>query len=181
MLATCRINGWPIDSYLELGHPLQAAITAGIESLGAVVTHVGVDGCGAPTHAIALADLAKVFAALAAPGSLIGRAMTSYPSMVGGPTSDTTLWMQAVPTLIAKEGAAGVMAAGLADGRAIAFKVADGSGAARRAVVAEALRSAGVDVDAMAVSNIRQFDVRVLGHGRTVGLLEALEWTRCSS
>lgn len=181
MLATCRVNGWPIDAYLEPDHPLQSAITAEIEALGAVVTHVGIDGCGAPTHAIALADLARAFAALAAPGSLVGRAMSSHPSMVGGPTRDVTLWMQAVPTLVAKEGAAGVMAAGLADGRAIAYKVADGSDAARRAVVAEALRSAGVDVDAIAASTVRQFDVPVLGHGRTIGLLEALEWTRCTS
>jgi L-asparaginase II len=181
MLATCRINGWPIDGYLELDHSLQVAITAGIESLGAVVTHVGVDGCGAPTHAIGLADLARAFATLAAPGSMVGRAMSSHPSMVGGPTRDVTLWMQAVPTLVAKEGAAGVMAAGLADGRAIAFKVADGSDSARQAIVAEALRSVGVDVDAMAASTVEQVEVPVLGHGRPVGRLEALEWTRCSS
>lgn len=181
MLATCRINGWPIDSYLELDHPVQSAITAGIELLGASVAHVGIDGCGAPTHAMALVDLARVFAALAAPGSLVGRAMSSHPSMVGGTTSDATIWMQAVPTLVAKEGAAGVMAAALPDGRAMAFKVADGGDAARRAVVAEALRSAGVDVDAMAASTVRQVEVPVLGHGRPVGRLEAVQWTRCSS
>ncbi len=181
MLATCRINGWPIDGYLELDHPLQVAITAGIESLGAVVSHVGVDGCGAPTHAIALADLARAFATLAAPESVVGRAMSSHPSMVGGPTRDVTLWMRAVPTLVAKEGAAGVMAAGLADGRAIAFKVAAGGDAARQVVVAEALRSAGVDVDATAASTVEHVEVPVLGHGRRVGLVEPLEWTRCSS
>ena len=181
MLATCRINGWPTDAYLQPDHPLQVAITSGFESIGAVVHHVGVDGCGAPTHALALADLARAFATLAAPGSVVGRAMSSNPAMVSGPTSDVTLWMQAIPTLVAKEGAAGVMAAGLADGRAVAFKVADGSDSARRAVVAEALRSAGVDVDAMAASTVEQFSVPVLGHGRPVGRIEALEWTLCSS
>ncbi len=181
MLATCRINGWPTDGYLELDHPLQVAITAGIESLGAVVTHVGVDGCGAPTHSFSLRDLAGAFATLAAPGSMVGRAMSSHPVMVGGPTRDVTLWMQAVPTLVAKEGAAGVMAAGLADGRAIAFKVADGSDVARQVVVAEALRSAGVDVDVTAASTIQQVEVPVLGRGQPVGRLDSLEWTRCSS
>jgi L-asparaginase II len=155
MLATCRVNGWSTQDYLDPGHPLQAAITLGIESLGAAVHHVGIDGCGAPTHALSLRDLARAFAVLAGPESRIGRAMTSHPAMVGGPTRDVTLWMQAVPTLVAKEGAAGVMAAGLADGRAMAFKVADGSDVARQAVVAEALRSLGVDVDASAAASRR--------------------------
>lgn len=181
MLATCLVNGWPIDGYLEVDHLLQTAITGAIESLGAVVTHVGIDGCGAPTHAIALAELAGAFAALATPDSRIARAMSSYPAMVGGPTSDVTLWMQVIPTLIVKEGAAGVMAGGLADGRAFAFKVADGSDAARRAVGAEALRSMGVDVDALAAATARRVGVSVLGHGRAVGSLEAIEWTRCGS
>lgn len=181
MLATCRINGWSIDGYLDLDHPLQAAITAGIGRLGAAVSHVGVDGCGAPTHAISLRDLAAAFAIMAAPGSIVGRAMTSHPAMVGGPTRDVTLWMQGVPTLVAKEGAAGVMAAGLADGRAVAFKVADGSDVARQAVVAEALRSADVDVDAVAPGTVERVAVPVLGRGEPVGWLTALEWTRCSS
>ncbi len=181
MLATCRVNGWSIDGYLDPEHPLQVSITAAIESLGAVVHHVGIDGCGAPTHAISLHDLAGAFAALSAPDSVIARAMTGHPSMVGGPTRDVTSWMQAVPTLIAKEGAAGVMAAGCADGRAIAFKIADGSDIGRRAVVAEALRAAGVDVDAIAPGTAEQVAVPVLGHGKPVGRIDALEWTRCSS
>lgn len=181
MLATCRVNGWSTGDYLDPDHPLQVAITAGIESLGAVVHHVGIDGCGAPTHALSLRDLAGSFAALAAPGSLIARAMTGHPSMVGGPTRDVTLWMQAVPTLVAKEGAAGVMAAALADGRALAFKVADGSNVGRQAVVAEALRASGVDVDEIAPATVGQVAVPVFGHGRPVGRLDPVEWTRCSS
>jgi L-asparaginase II len=181
MLATCRVNGWPIDGYLDPRHPVQVAITARIESLGTVVHHLGTDGCGAPTHGLSLRDLAGAFAALAVPGSVIARAMTGHPAMVGGQTRDVTLWMQAVPTLVAKEGAAGVMAAALADGRAIAFKVADGSDAARQAIVAEALRAVGVDVDVTASATVRQVEVPVFGHGRPVGRLDAVEWARCSS
>jgi L-asparaginase II len=181
MLGTCRVNGWSTDDYLDAGHPLQEAITAGIESLGVVVHHIGIDGCGAPTHALSLRDLASAFAALAAPGSPIARAMTTYPELVGGPTRDVTLWMRAVPTLVAKEGAAAVMAAGFADGRAFAFKVADGSDAARQAIVGEALRAVGVDVDATATATVSQVAVPVLGHGTPVGRLDALTWTRCSS
>lgn len=181
MLATCRVNGWSTDGYLDQGHPVQVAITAGMVSLGAVVHHVGVDGCGAPTHALSLAELAGAFATLAAPGSVIARAMTGHPALVAGPTRDVTLWMQAVPTLIAKEGAAGVMVAALADGRAIAYKVADGSDAARQAIVAESLRAAGVDVDTIASATVADVAVPVLGHGRPVGRIDALRWTPCSS
>ena len=181
MLATCRVNGWSTDGYSEPDHPLQLAITTGIGTLGAEVRHVGIDGCGAPSHAISLRDLAGAFTVLAAPGSAIARAMSSHPVLVGGPTRDVTRWMQAVPTMIAKEGAAGVMAVGLADGRAVAFKVADGSDVARQAVLPEALRAAGVDVDAIAVATVEQVAVPVLGHGSVVGHVDALEWTRCSS
>ena len=181
MLATCRVNGWPIDDYLAPDHPVQVAITSGIGVLGAVVRHVGVDGCGAPTHSLALRDVAVAFAALAAPGSVVARAMTSHPELVGGPTRDVTLWMQAVPTLLAKEGASGVMAAGLADGRALAFKIADGSDVARQAVVPAALRAAGVDVDSIAAATVDRVAVPVLGHGEPVGRLDALDWTPCSS
>jgi L-asparaginase II len=181
MLATCRVNGWPIDDYLAADHPLQVAITSGIGSLGVRVRHVGVDGCGAPTHSLALRDIAAAFAVLGAPGSVVARAMTSHPELIGGPTRDVTLWMHAVPTLVAKEGANGVMAAGLADGRALAFKIADGSDVARQAVVPAALRAAGVDVDAIAAPTVAQVAVPVLGHGRPVGHLDALDWTPCTS
>lgn len=179
MLATCRVNGWSIDDYLDPHHPVQATITSGVEALGAVVHHVGIDGCGAPTHALPLRDLAVAFARLATPGSAVARAMTTHPELVGGPTRDVTVWMRAVPTLVAKEGAAGVMAAGLADGRAVAFKVADGSDSCRQAVVADALRAAGLETDATSTADT--VAVPVLGHGRPVGRLDAIEWTRCSS
>ena len=181
MLATCRINGWPTDGYLDRDHPVQVAITVGIQSLGAVVEHIGVDGCGAPTHACSLRELAGAFAIIAVPESAVARAMTSHPELVGGPTRDVTLWMQALPTLVAKEGAAGVMAAAFADGRAVAYKVADGSDDARQAVVPAALRAVGVGVAATAATTVERVAVPVLGHGEPVGRIEELEWTPCSS
>ena len=33
MLAACAANGWPTDSYLDPGHPLQLAIRATIAEL----------------------------------------------------------------------------------------------------------------------------------------------------
>ena len=181
MLATCRVNGWPIEDYLDPDHPLQTGITEAVVTLGATVHHVGIDGCGAPTHALSLRHLAVAFGRLAAPGSAVARAMTAHPALVGGPDRDVTRWMQTVPTLVAKEGAAGVMAVGFADGRAVAFKVADGSDIARQAVVGEALRAAAVEVAALESELGELLAVPVLGHGHPVGRYEAVEWTRCSS
>lgn len=181
MLATCVVNGWPTEGYLDPGHPLQRAITTTIERLAGPVHGIGVDGCGAPTHAISLTDLARGFAVIAASGSPVPRAMNGHAEMVGGVARDVTLWMQAVPGLIAKEGAAGVMAVARADGRAAAFKIADGSDLARRAVTTRALELVGVDVGGEHAATAEAVAVPALGHGFPVGTLRPLDWTPWSS
>jgi hypothetical protein len=63
----------------------------------------------------------------------------------------------------------------------VAFKVADGSDVARRAVTPESLRALDLDVDTLAADAVRAARVPVLGHGREVGVLRALDWSSCSS
>ena len=46
--------------------------------------------------------------------------MTEHPEMVGGERRDVTALMRHVPGLMAKDGADGVFAAALPDGRAVA-------------------------------------------------------------
>jgi L-asparaginase II len=181
MLATCVVRGWPTTSYLDPEHPLQVAITSHLADLGCTVGHVGVDGCGAPTHALALDDLARVYGTLASSGAAVARAMRAHPEMVGGVDRDVSLWMSAAPGLIAKEGAAGVMAVGLSDGSGVAFKIGDGSELARRAVTPEALRRVGVDVDGALSDTRDRVAVPMLGHGEPVGRIDALRWSSCSS
>jgi L-asparaginase II len=181
MLATCRINGWPTDGYLDAAHPLQQHILSTIDGLARDVHHVGIDGCGAPTHALSLSRLAAAFASVAQSRSVVATAMSGRPEYVGGPRRDVTIWMRAVPGLIAKEGAAGVMALALPDGRAAAFKVGDGDDAARRAVTTEALRRMGVGVDGELATVVAEVAVPTLGHGLPVGELRALKWDECSS
>lgn len=181
MLATCVVNGWPTADYRQPDHPVQALITAGIGELGCTIDHIGVDGCGAPTHAFAVVELARAFARLAVADAAVTRAMRAHPVLVAGPTRDVTRWMQAIPGLTAKDGADGVFAAALPDGRAVAFKVADGSNDARRAVGAAGLRAAGIDVDRLAPDVVAETSVAVFGHGEPVGHVRALEWSRCSS
>ena len=183
MLATCRINGWAIDSYLDPDHPLQVAIADHIDLLsgrdGGSVADIGVDGCGAPTHVMPLVDVARSLGAMFRSRSGVVAAMSAEPFMAAGSDRDVTLWMGAVAGLVAKEGAAGVMVVGLSDGRAAALKIADGSDDVRRAVTPELLRrlDVDVDVDVLHRSVLDRVAVPVLGHGVPVGSVLPLPWT----
>ena len=176
MLATCVVNGWSLDDYLALDHPVQRAIVETVERIGGRVAHVGVDGCGAPTHVMRVVDAARAIGTLARNRSSVTTAMSANPLMVGGTGRDVSVWMEAVPGLVAKEGAAGVMVMAVPDGTAVAFKVADGSDAARQVVTVEALRHLGVDVDGELSDAAERVAVPVLGHGDVVGRLSALPW-----
>jgi L-asparaginase II len=171
MLLTCVSNGWPTANYLDVDHPLQRAVRTALEDLsGERVGAVGVDGCGAPLFAISLTGLARAFGKLGAapadtPERRIADAMRGHPEWVAGTGRDVTTLMRGLPGAVAKDGAEGVYAIGLPDGSAVAVKIADGSERARPVVVVAALRTLGVDVDAVA----ELAEAPVLGHGRVVG------------
>ncbi|MGA5316941.1 asparaginase [Streptomyces pseudogriseolus] len=171
MLCTAKLNGWPVDDYLDPSHPLQQLIAETVEDLtGRRVATVTVDGCGAPLFAVSLEGLARAAAriASAAPGTPEGRvadAMRTHAEMASGTGRDVAALMRAVPGLLAKDGFEGVQVAALPDGRAVAVKIADGAGRARVPVTAAALTHAGVDpvlLTAFAGET-------VLGGGRPVG------------
>jgi L-asparaginase II len=171
MLATCVINDWDTRSYLDVGHPLTTHITAVIGRLtGLSPMHIGVDGCGAPAHALSVASLARGFAALATsaggtPESRVAHAMRSFPLFVAGTDREDSLLMPRIPGLICKEGAEGVQVAAMPDGRAVALKILDGTPRARLAILIRLLELAGVDVNP--ASDLR--NPAVLGGGRPVG------------
>ncbi len=173
MLATCVANGWSIDDYLDPRHPLQLAITARVCELAGPVDHIGVDGCGSPAHAVGLDALARAFGELARRQGPVWSAMTNHPELVGGERRDVTRLMRAVPGLMAKDGAEGVFAAALPDGRAAAVKISDGASRAAGVVVAAALAAAGVDVDPS------QFGEPIRGHGEPVGSVSPAFGGRC--
>ncbi|MEU1699550.1 asparaginase [Streptomyces pseudogriseolus] len=171
MLCTAKLNGWPVDDYLDPSHPLQQLIAETVEDLtGRRVATVTVDGCGAPLFAVSLEGLARAAAriASAAPGTPEGRvadAMRTHAEMASGTGRDVAALMRAVPGLLAKDGFEGVQVAALPDGRAVAVKIADGAARARVPVTAAALTHAGVDpvlLTAFAGET-------VLGGGRPVG------------
>lgn len=174
MLATCVINEWPIDAYLDPAHPLQQEILADVRRLtGDPIVEVGVDGCGAPVHVMTLAGLARsassaVLADLPAPERRVVDAMRAHPLMVGGENRDVTTFIDAVPGLVAKDGAEGVYVAALPDGTGIALKVLDGSARARQVAFAEILQWLAPDrADGDALAALASIDV--LGGGRPVG------------
>jgi L-asparaginase II len=168
MVATCVVNGWPIDTYLSQDHPLQVAITDRIAELTGAVAHVGVDGCGAPAHVVALDGLARAFGQLARARGEVWAAMTANPELIGGERRDATRLMRAVPELMAKGGAEGMYAAAIPGGPAVAVKISDGAHRASGIVLAAALREAGVDVDPA------QLGEPIRGHGRPVGACRPL-------
>lgn len=167
MLATCVVNGWPLDSYLDVDHPLQVAIGRHIGARTGGVLHTGIDGCGAPTAAVTLEGVVRAFRTIATSSGEVFKAMTARPDLVSGEGGDDTMVMRAVPGLVMKGGAEGVVVAALADGRAVAVKVADGAARAALVALLDVLGRLGVDTGTVSAPPI-------LGHGRPVGETRSL-------
>ncbi len=176
MLATCVVNGWDTATYCEPSHPLQVAIAETLAELtGDQITATAVDGCGAPVMAVTLAGLARAFGAMAsAPAGTheaqVADAIRANPAYLGGTGRDVTALIEHTPGLIAKDGAESVYAVGLADGRGVALKVADGFPRAKPVILAAVLRHLGVESPALAQLEHSP----VLGHGEPVGSIIAV-------
>ena len=171
MLATCLVNGWDLATYRDESHPLQRAMADTIADLaGEPVAATAVDGCGAPVMAISLTGLARAFGriACAAPGTpegTVADAIRAHHEYLGGTRRDVTALISGTPGAVAKDGAESVYALGLADGRGVALKVADGGQRARPVILGAVLRTMGVESSAYEQLE----DAPVLGHGQPVG------------
>ncbi|MBT2522327.1 asparaginase [Arthrobacter sp. ISL-28] len=185
MAATCLINGWSVQGYLDPRHPLQKLVAETVTELtGEEPSGISTDGCGTPLFALTLAGMARAFGRLAsaelpdgasAPGSpeaVVAHAMRKHPEMVAGEGRDVTELMRLMPGLLAKDGFEGIQVVGLPDGRAIALKISDGGDRARMPVTVRALEA--LDVDTAPLAGIAT--APVLGGGRPVGVLTATEF-----
>ncbi|MGL4743011.1 MAG: asparaginase [Dermatophilaceae bacterium] len=176
MLITCLANGWPTSTYLDVDHPVQRHVASTLGRLAVEpVTQWGVDGCGAPVFAVSLAGLARSFGQIAAapagtPEAAVAYAIRTYPDHLGGTRRDVSALVRGTDGLIGKDGAEGVYAVGLADGRGVALKIADGAQRPRPVVMAAVLRRLGVASSGYG----RAEDAPVLGHGRPVGEVAAV-------
>ena len=171
MLAFARMNGEPLETYLEPDHPVQLRILAAMSEMCGLPPediHLGTDGCSAPNFAVPLVNSALGWARLADPTGLpepraaacrtLIDAMIAHPEMVAGPNRlDTDLMRVAGGKLAAKAGAEGYQGIALRPGAlgegspalGIAIKIADGDGYKRAsaAVTLEVLRQLGALTD----------------------------------
>jgi len=182
-LLACARAGWDPERYLDPDHPLQRRILSAVEAatgLSRVAT--GVDGCGAPVHAVTVAAMATAYARLARPdrmGDLAERAarcvraMVAEPYLVAGRNRVETAVMKTDRGIAAKGGAEGlVCAAALRPGLGIAVKVADGAWRADAPALVETLRQ----LDLLGPGQLDELELHarppVLGGGLPVGRLE---------
>ncbi len=178
LLATCTANSWPVETYLDHGHPLPALIRRVVAELtGEELTGISTDGCGTEVFALTLTGMATAFARLttAAPGTperRVADAMRAHPDMVAGEGRDVTALMRAVPGLLAKDGFEGIQLVALDDGSAVALKISDGGDRARMPAAVPALLALGVDPALLEPFNA----LPVLGGGHPVGTLHALSY-----
>ena len=155
MLALAAFHGWPLEGYEHPAHPLQKRVRRELARWvqcdpGALPW--AVDGCGVPTFAVPLQDLAAAMARLAAaggeggaPGRVVG-AMVSHPFMVAGTGRLCTRIVEVEGgRVIAKTGAEGVYAAAdLERGLGVALKVEDGAWRAASPALLAVLARAGI-------------------------------------
>jgi L-asparaginase II len=156
-VACCVHQGWPVDSYVEPGHPLQQAIRSYVaRSVGLAPEDLkmGIDGCSAPNYAMPLASLARGYARLASGAAdsefgesfaQLAQAMTSHPDLVSGTGRGDLAFMRAGRgDWVAKAGADGVQAvASKSRGQAFTLKISDGNKVAALAATVAVLDQLG--------------------------------------
>ena len=143
---------WTLHNYLDPAHPLQQVITEEIEAFtGEPVAAIGVDGCGAPVHAVSLAGAARAYSTLGAAirnlgadarASTVATAMVDYPELIQAPGSPDTVLSEELDAIV-KGGAEGVLCISLRSGASVVVKMSDGSHRAMYAVALRALAAGG--------------------------------------
>lgn len=145
-------QNWTLHNYLDPAHPLQQVITEEIEAFtGEPVAAIGVDGCGAPVHAVSLAGAARAYSTLGsairnlgadARASTVATAMVDYPELIQAPGSPDTVLSEELDAIV-KGGAEGVLCIGLRSGASVVVKMSDGSHRAMYAVALRVLAAGG--------------------------------------
>jgi len=152
MLMGCTTNAWPISNYLDIDHPVQVAFKRELESLsGEKISHIAIDGCGAPLFLISLLGLARAIRALTISTDPVHQSVVeacrAFPEMVAGPERMTSLFMKRFPGVFMKSGAESIMVASVPDGRSFAYKVNDGGMRPRLPLTVAGLKLLGIDAD----------------------------------
>jgi L-asparaginase II len=133
MLAVCAARDLPRQGYRLPSHPLQRELGALVAEAAGVkgTLPTATDGCGVVTFALPLERMAAAFSRLVR-GELEGAeriraAMLALPDLVEGPGRTATELMKALPGIIAKGGAEGLLCVAYSDGVAYVLKAEDGA------------------------------------------------------
>jgi len=196
-LLLSRLKGWDPEAYWLDGHPAQVAYQSVIARTFGVTPaklRTSIDGCGVPTYAFPLREIARAYAFLADPSAVpasdprsslapslvqVRDAMLANPEMVGGSRErlDTSLMKAAEGRVVSKGGMEALRGLALLPGSSasppsasgIALKVEDGDGYERGtwAATVEVLAQAGV-LDGQALRVLARYHrpVDLDPHGR---------------
>lgn len=198
-LLLARLRGWPVEEYWLDEHPTQVAVAdvvARAFGTSAAKLRTSYDGCGIPTYAFPLRDVARAYAFLADPEGVpsddsrasvaphlatVRDAMLANPEMVAGSRErlDTSAMKSLPGRIVAKTGAEGLRAyailpgprarSGSSTASGLALKIEDGGATVRGPEVAsvEALSQAGVlDGQALRVLGRYHQPITTDVHGR---------------
>jgi L-asparaginase II len=174
-LRACVAAGWSIDSYLAPEHPLQQRVLAAVAEVAAAdpalasTSHVGVDGCGAPTPRGTARELARAFSRLtiASRYADVANALHRFPSLAADnhrPDGRLGAWWDGP----LKVGAQGLIGAGR-HGIGLAVKSRSGDRAASVIALIAMARRLGLLSDAARRALADVATPPVLGGGRKVG------------
>lgn len=137
IIRACELRNWPRIGYTLPQHPFHQVYVEKVkEILGADLQSkvIAKDGCGLPTLAMTVNELAKLFADLAVrkDEDWIWEAMTGHPDLIGGFNRlDSTILKSCDGQVIAKEGADGLLGLSIIhpdfkDGLGVVIKVSHG-------------------------------------------------------
>lgn len=148
MLAVCKKNNWDLKSYININHPLQKQILKYVEDLSETKKIItAVDGCNAPTFAIPLINIAKLFSNFTSlknnDTKKIIDAIRENPYIIGGKGQvDSEIIKASAGKLISKVGAEGIIVVAY-NGNVAVVKIADGSQKARSIIITRLLLKLG--------------------------------------
>lgn len=144
MLAVCRNKNWETKNYLEFDHPLQQEYLKIIKEIFDTNTvELGIDGCGAPVHAIPFDKIGAGFLNLFLNPEFISikKAFIENPLIIGGKGKvDSSIIKASNGRLIAKNGAEGlIVIINTIEEKSLTIKISDGNLAARDIVALNTL------------------------------------------
>lgn len=148
MLAVCKKNNWDLKTYLNPSHPAQKSILKNIRELSETnKILIATDGCGVPTFAIPVINIAKMFSNFTNSKNKkyhkIISAICKNPFFAGGINQiDTEIIKASKGKLLAKVGAEGIIAVAY-KGHSAVIKIADGSQKIRSIVILKLLIKLG--------------------------------------